>query len=180
MVRDSEKSVGTPKTTGPSGPCFTGPYAKPYHIYYPESNILLNPFNAKAKKKKYPVSHPLPGHLKPPLVLTFFSFFPSAPRYPLEAVEFSCGSVMIDHMPNDSSEEHILSKVFVRKDINCLNPIEIPYYSSGIFPLICTNCAGDTDFVKGAQADAYYPICTGCWDSHGKVLKRKRKLFKEK
>ena len=31
----------------------------------------------KAKKKKYPVSHPLPGHFKPPLVLTFFSpFFP--------------------------------------------------------------------------------------------------------
>ena len=87
---------------------------------------------------------------------------------------------MSDHIPNDSSEEHILSKVFVRKDINCLNPIEIPYYSSGIFPLICTNCAGDTYFVKGAQADAYYPICTGCWDSHGKVLKRKRKLFKEK
>ena len=98
----------------------------------------------------------------------------------LEAVEFSCGSVMSDHIPNDSSEEHILSKVFVRKDINCLNPIEIPYYSSGIFPLICTNCAGDTEFVKGAQADAYYPICTGCWDSNGKVLKRKRKLFKEK
>ena len=87
---------------------------------------------------------------------------------------------MSDHIPNDSSEEPILSKVFVRKDINWLNPIEIPYYSSGIFPLICTNCAGDTDFVKGAQADAYYPICTGCWDSHGKVLKRKRKLFKEK
>ena len=134
----------------------------------------------RPKKKVSGFSSPAWSPQTPPGPLFFFSFFPSAPRYPLEAVEFSCWSVMRDHMPNDSSEKHILSKVFVRKDINCLNPIEIPYYSSGIFPLICTNCAGDTDFVKGAQADAYYPICTGCWDSHGKVLKRKRKLFKEK
>ena len=74
---------------------------------------------------------------------------------------------MSDHIPNDSSEEHILSKVFVRKG---LNPIEIVLLQWH-FPPVCTNCAGDTDFVKGAQADAYYPICTGCWDSHGKVLK---------
>ena len=110
---------------------------------------IVNKYLYLGQKKKYPVSHPLPGHLKPPWSSLFFSFFLSAPRYPLEAVEFSCGSVMSDHIPNDSSEEHILSKVFVRKDINCLNPIEIPYYSSGIFPLICTNCAWDTDFVKG-------------------------------
>ena len=116
----------------------------------------------RPKKKVSGFSSPAWSPQTPPWSSLFFSFFPSAPRYPLEAVEFSCGSVMSDHIPNDSSEEHILSKVFVRKDINCLNPIEIPYYSSGIFPLICTNCAGDTDFVKGAQADAYYPICTGC------------------
>ena len=134
----------------------------------------------RPKKKSIRFLIPCLVTSNPPWSSLFFSFFPSAPRYPLEAVEFSCGSVMSDHIPNDSSEEHILSMVFVPKDINCLNSIEIPYYSSGIFPLICTNCAGDTDFVKGAQADAYYPICTGCWDSHSKVLKRKRKLFKEK
>ena len=54
----------------------------------------------------------------------------------LESVQYSCGAVMQDIEHEDVS---VLTKVYVRENLTCESPIEIPYYSMNHEPL-CIYC----------------------------------------
>ena len=74
--------------------------------------------------------------------------------------------------------EHILSMVHIRKDLTCIQPIEVAYYSADSFPAVCCHCASGEDLLSGPESKDFYPICHTCRavSSTHPILKRKRKL----
>lgn len=76
--------------------------------------------------------------------------------------QFSCGSELQELKPEDPVRapriSALLEKVFVKSNLSCTSPVEVPYYSSGVFPPICYHCgAQDTDTEEGQ-----YPMCPDC------------------
>ena len=61
--------------------------------------------------------------------------------------------------------------VYVRRSLQCNNPIEVPYYSSNVFRDRCVHCGSFQDFVNDSEV---YPTCNAC-KSKVKIYKRKRK-----
>ena len=92
----------------------------------------------------------------------------------LEDVDYTCGTVLQDYVKDP---ECILSRVFVRQDLKCAMPMEIPYYSSSSFPLVCCHCANGTDLTSGENVQDIYPTCHDCLKHRPRIFKRKRKLF---
>ena len=97
----------------------------------------------------------------------------------LETVEYSCGAVLSLFVDDEAEEadDHPLKSVFVRADLSCSEPVEIPYYSSGAFPRICSHCATSEDLKVGAGTEGFYPMCSACFEVKPKLPERKRKLF---
>ena len=78
-----------------------------------------------------------------------------------------CGS---DH----SSVKELISRVHVHQNLTCEVPIEIPYYSSLMFALVCTHCGCEWS----NSEDGKYPLCGYCKKQGlSPLLKRKRKLL---
>jgi hypothetical protein len=94
----------------------------------------------------------------------------------LEDMSYTCGSSFNDYVEGDQTD-NILKKVFVREDLQCRSPIEVPYYACGSFALICSYCATGDDLVSGEAAVGIYSMCSECFKSKPKLLKRKRKIF---
>ena len=95
----------------------------------------------------------------------------------LEQIDFTCGSSMTEFTdPDDTAVDNILNRVFVRRDLRCPQPVEIPYYSSGMFEQVCCYCASEHDLLAEALVDGYYPICTSCGATKPRLLRRKRML----
>ena len=93
----------------------------------------------------------------------------------LEHVDYTCGSSLLDYASVYGS---VLEKVFVRKDFRCFDTVEVPYYSSGAFNVICVHCASGSDIIPELDS---YPMCVHCVNARKpKVMKRKRKLFLKK
>ena len=88
--------------------------------------------------------------------------------------QYSCGSELQELKPEDSDKAPricaLLEKVFVKANLSCASPMEIPYYSSGVFPPVCYHCgAQNTD-----TEDGQYPMCADCVASKRQPpLKRK-------
>lgn len=96
----------------------------------------------------------------------------------LEDISYTCGATIQDFVENhEENPDHILLKVHARKDLQCQTPVEVPYYSSGIYPLLCCHCATSEELVSGEAARDIYATCSVCFDSKPRLLKRKRKLF---
>ena len=55
-------------------------------------------------------------------------------------------------------DEEITLQVFVRADLSCGSPIEIPYYSAK-YNDICVNCGGMNELELN---DELYPLCDVC------------------
>ena len=72
--------------------------------------------------------------------------------------------------PHTDVEDSILKSVFVKQNLRCESPIEIPYYSAGNDP-ICYYCGGQNELSTNTD---YYPLCTSC---HGKEQIHKRTRF---
>lgn len=87
----------------------------------------------------------------------------------LNDLEYSCGSSFIDVECEDS---HILKKVFVRKNLNCSDTIEIPYFSAGFEP-ICYYCGANDDDDGLQVSDDDYPLCLLCKNEGKRVVKRR-------
>ena len=97
----------------------------------------------------------------------------------LEELSYTCGSSMADFIESDDGDsgENILSRICVRRDLRCVQPVKIPYYSSGIFESVCCYCATKQDMITGVKIEGYYPICLACAADKPKLLRRKRKLM---
>ncbi|XP_074641196.1 uncharacterized protein LOC141898942 [Tubulanus polymorphus] len=98
---------------------------------------------------------------------------------------YSCGMVLQEAIDKDELSEgecEVLSKVFVRANLSCNSPIEVPYYSSQLFIDVCTNCAATENLTQARGSVKLYPICEKCFreSTLGIVIRRKRKFEKEK
>ena len=89
----------------------------------------------------------------------------------LSDLEYSCGSSFIDVECEDS---HILKKVFVRKNLKCIDAIEIPYFSAGFEP-ICYHCGIDDDL---QESDDDYPLCSKCKNEGKRAVKKRTRTNK--
>ena len=72
----------------------------------------------------------------------------------VENIEYSCGSVFTDI---EGEEDSIQRSVFVKGNLTCNAPIEIPYFTAGYTP-ICYYCGDDDGLQKGLK----YPVCLSC------------------
>ena len=97
----------------------------------------------------------------------------------LDELLYTCGStlqgVTVDRQKDGPVETTALfERVFARATLTCEDPVEVPYSSCEMFPLVCVHCACEHDHMEEGR----YPICELC-KQEGKtaILKRKRKLF---
>ena len=97
----------------------------------------------------------------------------------LEDVDFTRGTVLQDYVQDsvNGAEAVILAKVFVRQDLTYAMPMEIPYYSSSVFPFRCCYCASGTDLATGEDVQDICPTCNDCLKFRPRMFKRKLKLF---
>ena len=97
-------------------------------------------------------------------------------RRTLEQMLYTCGSKLdIEPLIHPPSAATVFTRVMVRLNLTCNDPVEIPYYSSECFEDICVHCACQTQ----CTIDGQYPICNDCkGDGKLPVFKRKRKLSK--
>ena len=76
--------------------------------------------------------------------------------------QYPCGSELQELKPEEPGRapkiNALLEKVYVRANVSCEMPIEVPYFSSGVFPPVCYHCGTqDTD-----SKDGQYPMCAQC------------------
>ena len=89
----------------------------------------------------------------------------------LECVTYSCWASL-----QDIVDEEIILEVFVRADLSCGSPIEIPYFSAK-YKDICINCGGLNEL---ELKDEMYPLCDPCKRKGVKGTKRRCREFKPK
>ena len=92
-------------------------------------------------------------------------------------VLYTCGSTLQELDIEGAESSELLSKVFVRANLTCQNPVEVPYYSSDSFVDVCVHCASSSDFVSNVDV---YPTCKTCFETKAKIYRRKRKQFQPK
>lgn len=91
----------------------------------------------------------------------------------LDLYQYSCGCELQELMPQERERapkiSALLDRVFVRANLHCTSPVEIPYFSAGIFPSICFYCSDEAvEQIEGA-----YPTCESCRANHILPFKRK-------
>ena len=94
----------------------------------------------------------------------------------LSVYSYSCGCVFQDLITADNSTPQIndlLKHVFVRANLVCSSPVEVPYFSSESFQDICYYCAASENLVNNIDS---YPLCSACAVKYDKPLRRKRAL----
>ena len=87
---------------------------------------------------------------------------------------YSCGSLLSELLRQETPPEHtdIASRVFLRANIACEDPVETAYYSSGVFDDVCVHCGDPNEIVRGEEAADILPMCVSCF-SRPKIFKRK-------
>ena len=85
----------------------------------------------------------------------------------------SKGLATVEHGPGeDASMASIFDRVFIRQSLSCEDPVEVPYFSSVKFDLVCTHCG--CPYSSSVTLEGQYPLCSYC-KFQGKNLKSKRK-----
>ena len=85
---------------------------------------------------------------------------------------FSCGSTIQDLHGDSEAEAAVAARVFVRGNLTCTTPVEMPYFSAN-FPIICIQCGTADDVVHG-DGLSHMPTCSECLVSKPHITKRKR------
>lgn len=86
---------------------------------------------------------------------------------------YVCGGSLREISGDENSNADISDKVFVRENLCCTSPIELPYYSVGTYQSICIFCGCSETLTNTPEA---YPKCIGCNDKEN-ILKKKRKTI---
>ena len=79
----------------------------------------------------------------------------------LTTFQYVCGTVFHD-IPIDERNRGtlILELLYCKENLSCTSPIEIPYYSSKIFPKICYHCGSSKRLL--CSDPVFYPQCNRC------------------
>ena len=75
----------------------------------------------------------------------------------LDGFWFTCGSSPKE-LEVDKKLKPLFDLCFVRRNLSCDDPVEIPYYSSEWFLTVCIYCACKCDSTEPGK----YPICEDC------------------
>ena len=80
----------------------------------------------------------------------------------LDDVICTCGMDLQECIPvditDDEKQNHILSRVFVRQNLNCDSRIEVPYFSSECFASVCIYCGSVQNLVPASETEGMYPF----------------------
>ena len=87
----------------------------------------------------------------------------------LEVYTYSCGANVQNISLDDEEQRAVLEKIFVRANLVCNSPIEVPYYSAG-YENCCYHCGSDNNLII---SNGEHPICTGCKDKKKAPKKKK-------
>ena len=90
------------------------------------------------------------------------------PKTKLEMAVYMWGSSLQDLC---GPEDPVMSRIFVRVNLSCSDPVEIPYYSSEAFVDLCIHCGIAQDLATG-KTDIYL-TCATCLHKHPKLYKWK-------
>lgn len=71
----------------------------------------------------------------------------------IEDLDYTCGSIFADI---EADEDSVLNSVYVKANLTCNSPIEIPYYTAGNAP-ICYHC-GDENELQEKEKDHPKPV----------------------
>ena len=86
----------------------------------------------------------------------------------IEDLDYTCGSIFADIEPEEDS---VLNSIFVKANLSCSSPIEVPYYTAGNDP-ICYQCGSESEL---CEKPTDYPICSSCISSGKKTVPRRSK-----
>ena len=82
---------------------------------------------------------------------------------------FTCGSPILPH------NNRLFRKAFVR-ELSCLSPIELPYYTASLGRLdICCHCGTDNTFACQEMKKRFksvLPVCDSCCQSGKEIIAR--------
>ena len=80
----------------------------------------------------------------------------------LEESDYTCGS-SLQYLTDESESTaesdgsgvtiaNALARVYVRLNLTCSDAIEVPYFSSGVFPRVCVHCATIETLIQGEES----------------------------
>lgn len=101
----------------------------------------------------------------------------------MERYQYSCGCCLQDLKTGDGTTprvDNLLTKVFLRSNLTCTVPMEVPYFSSDAFEDVFFFCAQKLNLMRG---DGCYPLCNQCHGlkkSQAKLTCRKTEQNKSK
>ena len=124
-------------------------------------DIKKGPFTPNARETLLCVER-----LKPRVVYAQYRLTLSEEQAAMDGIWFTCGS-SLKEVEVDKELKPLFDRVFVRQNLGCDDPVEIPYYSSELFQILCACKCTNTEPGK-------YPICKLCLEE-GKVAMLKRK-----
>ena len=79
---------------------------------------------------------------------------------------YTCSMDLQDCIPADLSPEakqsHLFSRIFIRQNMCCSTQIEIPYFSSECFDVICSYCGSSDDLLPANETLGMNPLCSTC------------------
>jgi hypothetical protein len=103
-------------------------------------------------------------------------------KYSYDYVNKKCTCVdIVDDENNDDSDNigDLFKKVKINDSLTCNLPMEVPYYSSGLFENICFQCGNipeenDESINSVSIDDGYYYYCNECNSSVSDKRKRSK------
>ncbi|ELU05210.1 hypothetical protein CAPTEDRAFT_211621 [Capitella teleta] len=91
----------------------------------------------------------------------------------IEDLRLPCDSLRLRFHQDPLSSRDVDLAITLRDAIGCAQGLEIPYYSSGVFPVVCCHCGQPDDLITGEASRGLYPTCEKCVTKP--VYRRKRK-----
>ena len=86
----------------------------------------------------------------------------------IEDLDYTCGSIFADI---EAGEDSVLNSIYVKANLTCNSPIEIPYYTAGN-AAICFHCGDENEL---QEDETNYPICLSCVSAGKKPVSRRSK-----
>ena len=98
-----------------------------------------------------------------------------------EEISHSCGTILQDIVLYDDTYNGIITNVFVKANLNCSLPMEIPFYSACNEP-VCYHCGCEEnqDGKTLVKDDAKYPMCNACVSKKLLPIDKRTRMVKPK
>ena len=93
----------------------------------------------------------------------------------MDNVLYTCGASLTE-FPANENQSPVMEKLFVRRNLTCLTPVEALYYSSDIYPECCSHCGSRR---RLRTVDGHFPICSPCTALKKQPIHRRKRVLKK-